>query len=144
LQTTPIEAGWTTESGRLAVRAWLRIATRAQRRVDVLACQNDALAEGALQALDLVGPELGRPDLGQLPVIGCDGTPSMGQALVRQGRLAGTVVLPRASGHAIELLARTLRGGERPPIETFLHGTPFALGVDARLPPTADDRRVAR
>jgi hypothetical protein len=39
----------------------------------------------------------------------------LGQRLVREGRLRGTVVTPPASGPAVEWIARKRRRGEIPP-----------------------------
>jgi ABC-type sugar transport system substrate-binding protein len=124
-----LEAGWTEEDGEAAAGAWLRLALRARRSLDVVVCQTDALARGALRALRAVRAELQRADL-RVPVIGCDGTPGGGQALVAAGELAATVVLPRTAATAIGLLASaTGRGTPFPPL-TALAGRawPEALG----------------
>ena len=66
-----------------------------------MACHNDLLARGARRALVDVAKDLDHPELGKLPLVGCDGTPSVGQAMVKAGELAATVVLPRSSGPAV-------------------------------------------
>jgi ABC-type sugar transport system substrate-binding protein len=78
----------------------------------------------AVAALREVSAELGQPELARLPVVGCDGTPEGGQALVRGGELAGTVVLPVTSGPAVELLHAATRG-RRPSAVVRLKGSPF-------------------
>jgi ABC-type sugar transport system substrate-binding protein len=122
IDLVPIEAGWTTEDGRSAVRSWLNIAARANVRLDLVGCQNDLLAAGAIAGLQEVAKELGQPAVAKVPVVGCDGAPSMGQAMVKDGRLRATVVLPRTTATAVELVARVLAGGERPPALVMLKG----------------------
>jgi ABC-type sugar transport system substrate-binding protein len=122
IDLVPIEAGWTTEDGRSAVQRWLNIATRANVRLDLVGCQNDLLAAGAIKGLQEVSRELGQPAVAKVPVVGCDGAPSMGQAMVKDGRLLATVVLPRTTATAVELVARVLVGGERPPALVMLKG----------------------
>jgi ABC-type sugar transport system substrate-binding protein len=125
LNLQPLEAGWTEQEGREAFRTWLNVAVKANYHVDAVAGQNDLIAAGALAALKEVGEALGQAGLARVPVVGCDGTPSGGQALVRAGKLAATVVLPRSTGPAVELIATTLRGGRLPAPLTLLHAAPF-------------------
>lgn len=115
IELMALEAGWTSEDGREAVGTWLRMALRANRHLDVIGCQNDMIAVGALEALNAVAAEFNRPDVRRIPVTGCDGSPEFGQPLVRRGELRATVILPRATGPAVEVIARTLRTGELPP-----------------------------
>jgi ABC-type sugar transport system substrate-binding protein len=122
IDLVPIEAGWTTEDGRNAVRSWLGIAARANVRLDLVGCQNDLLAAGAITGLQEVARDLGQPAVAKVPVVGCDGAPSMGQAMVKDGRLLATVVLPRTTTTAVGLVARVLAGGERPPALVMLKG----------------------
>jgi ribose transport system substrate-binding protein len=49
-----------------------------------------------------------------LPFLGCDGVPKTGQAWVRSGLLAGTVVVPTNANQGIEMLVNVLRGGAEP------------------------------
>jgi ABC-type sugar transport system substrate-binding protein len=115
LELVTLEAGWTAAEARQAVRSWLGIAARGGLRLDLAGCQNDQIALGTLEALGTMARELGRPELARVPVAGCDGTPALGQKLVREGRLAATVCLPRSSGRAVECVARFLLHREAPP-----------------------------
>lgn len=126
---------WSAEHAARTVREWLRFAVTGRRPFDLVACQNDQMAAGALEALAAAGAESGRADLSQIPVIGCDGAPDLGQAMVRAGRLAATVVLPRVAGPAIEILGRLFARGERPAPVVNLAATSF--------PPLAELRPVA-
>jgi ABC-type sugar transport system substrate-binding protein len=121
-----LEAGWTSGESETTVYNWLSIAVRAQRRFDAVACHTDLIAVGAIEALHRVSRELARPELLEIPIVGCDGTPQRGQAMVADGRLAGTVVLPRAAGPAVKLVAGVLRGDPRPETLVLLKtGEPF-------------------
>ena len=120
-----LEAGWTEDEGYNALVGWLRVVVRAKMRLDVVACHNDLLARGARRALADVAKDLSAPALLQVPIVGCDGTPTVGQAMVKSGELAATVVLPRSSGPAVEIAARALSAGELPPAIVTLHATPF-------------------
>jgi ABC-type sugar transport system substrate-binding protein len=128
-----LEAGWTSEDGREAVGTWLRMALRANRHLDLIGCQNDMIAIGALEALNAVAAEFGRPEVRRIPVTGCDGSPEFGQALVRRGELRATVILPRSTGTAVTAIARTLRGGELPPPSLLLK--PESYPGEAELRP---------
>jgi inositol transport system substrate-binding protein len=132
IEVSLLEGGWAADEAREAARRWLAIVARNQR-IDLVGCQNDQIALGVLDALVSVGRELGKPDLARTPVLGCDGTPSVGQALVRQGQLVATVVLPRSSGRAVELVARTLASGEVPPALVML--PPRSLPEEGALSP---------
>lgn len=138
LDVVTIEAGWTAEEGREAAATWMRIALRVNRPLHLIGCQNDMLATGVLEALEIVAHELGRPEIAQIPVTGCDGSPLLGQSLVRKGALRATVVLPRATTRAIELVDGVLRGGALPPGRVLLEPVSFPtateLAVTARAP----------
>ena len=125
LELTTLEAGWTREDALEAVGGHLRLCARANRCVDLIGCQNDMLAQGALEARDAVAAEFGRPALRAIPVTGCDGLPGFGQMMVTRGELRATVVLPRAAGPAVQAAVRVLRGGQRPPRAALLKPTSF-------------------
>jgi ABC-type sugar transport system substrate-binding protein len=83
------------------------------------------MALGVRQALRDAASRRGEPDLAALPITGCDGSPGLGQRLVREKRLAATISVPSASGPALEWLARMRDGGERPPAEVILPVSSF-------------------
>jgi ABC-type sugar transport system substrate-binding protein len=111
---------WNPDSAARTVREWLRLAVRGRSPFDVVACQNDHLAGGVLEALVAAAAELHQPELTRIPVIGCDGAPDLGRRMVDEGRLRATVVLPRVAGPAVEIVAKLLHRGELPsPLITF-------------------------
>ncbi len=109
-----LRGDWTTESGYKAIQAWLRLSTSRQMHVGVIGCQNDAMAAGARQAFEEVGSSAERDQWLSLPFTGCDGLPETGQAWVRTGRLAATVVTPAITGVALEALVHALRSRVQP------------------------------
>jgi ABC-type sugar transport system substrate-binding protein len=125
LEVVLLEGGWSAGEAKEAVRRWLGIAARGGGRFDLVGCQNDQIALGTLDAFAEMARELGRPELARVPVTGCDGTPQLGQRLVREGRLLATVALARSSGPAVELVARAVTGGTLPPTLTLLKGNSF-------------------
>jgi ribose transport system substrate-binding protein len=114
-----IRGQWTEASAHRAVSAWLRLATSRNAQIDVVACQNDAMAIGAKKAFEelTTGPERNR--WLSLPYIGCDGVPKTGQSWVDNGTLAATVVIPANTGLAINLLVQAIRVGSQPPERTL-------------------------
>ena len=96
------------------MREWLRLAVGARRPFDLVCCQNDHMAGGAIEALATAAAESQRPDFARIPVAGCDGSPEVGQKMVRDELLVATVVLPRVAGPAVDEIAALLAGGEKP------------------------------
>ena len=132
LEVVTLEAGWSADEARQAVRNWLGIVARGNKRIDLVGCQNDQIAIGALDALRIVASDVNRPELGKVPVVGCDGTPTVGQKMVNDGQLAATVVLPRSVGAAIERMARYIQNNEVPPPLVTLAGSPYPERPQAR------------
>jgi ABC-type sugar transport system substrate-binding protein len=116
---TVLEADWTTEGARLALDRWLGDADP-QELPALIAAQNDEMALGARQALRDAASLRDIPKLASMPITGCDGSPAVGQKMVRQKRLWATVVLPSAAGPAIEWLARWHEDGLTPPANLTL------------------------
>jgi ABC-type sugar transport system substrate-binding protein len=105
---------WSPAFAGRTVREWLRLAVGGRRPFDLVACQNDHMAGGVLEALAAAAAESAKPDVARIPVAGCDGAPEIGQKMVREGRLVATVVLPRVAGPAVEEVAALLARGEKP------------------------------
>ena len=130
-----VNADWTAEGGASAMTEWLQIFGHRKLPACGVAAQNDAMAMGAKKALDdwiRVRPQ---SDPGPVPIVGCDGTPSFGQHLVREKELAATVIMPPTAGRAIdEVRAMLASHGSRPEAEVVLAPSSFPdLKVLARL-----------
>jgi hypothetical protein len=76
----------------------------------VIGAQNDTMAQGAYKALLEEATSQGRPELLGIRLTGCDGVADYGQALVRDGLLVATVVIPSTAGIAVDTLAAALHG----------------------------------
>jgi ABC-type sugar transport system substrate-binding protein len=105
---------WSPDLAGRTVREWLRFAVGGRRPFDLVVCQNDHMAGGALEALAAAARESGQKDVERISVAGCDGAPEIGQRMVREGHLVATVVLPRVAGPAVGKIAALLARGERP------------------------------
>jgi ribose transport system substrate-binding protein/inositol transport system substrate-binding protein len=126
---------WSPAFAGRTVREWLRFAVGGRKPFDLVACQNDHMAGGVLEALAAAAAESETPDVAGIPVTGCDGAPDVGQRMVREGRLAATVVLPRVAGPAVAEVAAFLARGEKP--------LPVVTHDAASFPPLADLRPIA-
>jgi ABC-type sugar transport system substrate-binding protein len=119
-------ADWTVPGAAKAVETWLKLAGKSAVRPDLLVSMNDESAVGALQSIRAF-----RPEWGAIPTIGCDGLPEGGQKLVRDGVLAGTVVIPSGTGAGVEMVAGWKRGHRAEPVISLpVHTVPAleALG----------------
>jgi ABC-type sugar transport system substrate-binding protein len=120
---------WTEASGKHAVEAYLRLRTWQTARPDVVGCQNDSMAIGALNALR----EFTEVNLSRVPVTGCDGLQDGGRRLVDVKQLAATVITRSNTGPAVDLFAESLRKHRPLPAETLL--APSSYPEEARLLP---------
>jgi ribose transport system substrate-binding protein len=110
VQIKAIKGSWTEASAFKAITNWLRLSTSQSTQVDAVAAQNDAMAYGAKKALeDYAIDGAARERWLGIPFLGCDGVPKTGQAWVRSGILAATVVAPPLSGQAMEMMAHALQ-----------------------------------
>jgi hypothetical protein len=67
-----------------------------------------------------VASRRGLADLASIPLTGCDGSPALGQRMVKQQRLWATVTVPSAGGPAVEWLARWRDDGQNPAVHVTL------------------------
>lgn len=134
LEVDRIEAGWTRDEARAAVRRWLEIVAPGNLRLDALGAQNDLIALGACDALREAAAATGRSDLLRVPLCGCDGTAATGQRLVREGVLVSTVVLPRSAARAIQLFARFAASPLAPPPPALTLLKPVSYPDESALP----------
>jgi ABC-type sugar transport system substrate-binding protein len=115
-----LSGNWTTEDAQRVVEGWLRMVLSGSSRLDLIGCQNDAMAVGARNALESVASYLRRPEIARIPVTGVDGLPGRGQKLVNDGTLAATVIVPSSGGPAVQLVVQALLKKEQTPREISL------------------------
>ena len=118
VQAKVMRAQWTEASSYKTVSSWLRLSTSLQTPIDVVAAQDDAMALGARKAFQEL-PERVRQHWLSLPFTGCDGLPKTGQAWVKRGLLAATVVVPANTGQALDMLVHAVNTGALPPERTL-------------------------
>jgi ribose transport system substrate-binding protein len=119
VQLINLRGKWTEESGYQAVSSWMKLMRAQKSRIDVICAQNDVMAMGAKKAVKELVNEMDRDLFLGIPVTGCDGVPSTGQAWVRTGDLTATVIVPPCCGKAIGLMTRALQSKTKPAEHTF-------------------------
>jgi ABC-type sugar transport system substrate-binding protein len=126
-----LEGLWTEQSGEQAVTRWFRLKSNEPVRVDLIGCQNDAMAVGARHAIEAVPDEARRKAWSSLPVTGCDGLPEGGQRLVDLRKLAATVICPSNAGPALDALAAAFATNRMPEAKIVL--APASYPAEASL-----------
>jgi ribose transport system substrate-binding protein len=119
VQVKVMRAQWTEASAYKTVSSWLRLSTSHQTPVDVIAAQDDAMALGAKKAFQELPNSASRDRWVGLPFTGCDGLPKTGQAWVKRGLLAATVIVPPNTNQAIEMLVNSVQTGTMPEERTM-------------------------
>jgi ribose transport system substrate-binding protein len=119
VQVKLMKANWTEASSYKTLSSWLRLSTSHQTPVDLIAAQDDSMAMGARKAFQELPDNAARDRWLSLPFTGCDGMPKTGQAWVKKGLLAATVVVPPNAGKAVEMLSQALQSGSVPAERTL-------------------------
>jgi ribose transport system substrate-binding protein len=139
VQVKLMKANWTEASAYKALSSWLRLSTSHQTTVDLIAAQDDSMAAGARKAFQELPDNAARDRWLSLPFTGCDGMPKTGQAWVKKGLLAATIIVPPNAGKAVEMLAQAAQAGSIPPERTISDAVSFpaldqlaALGQKSR------------
>ncbi len=109
-----LKGDWTEPGAHRIVQSWLSLSTSRLLHIQVIGCQNDAMAVGARRAFEELPIGAERNQRLSLPVTGCDGVPATGQRWVQQGRLAATVIMPPTMGLAMEILHKAIQTGSQP------------------------------
>jgi ribose transport system substrate-binding protein len=114
IEVKMMKAQWTEDSAYKAVSSWLRLTTSQETHIDLIGAQDDSMAAGARKAFHDHTTGAARERWLRLPFTGCDGLPGTGQAWVRSGLLAATVIVPANTGLAIQMLVKVLGGDPMP------------------------------
>jgi ABC-type sugar transport system substrate-binding protein len=120
-------ANWTEEAGFHAVASWLRLSTSRQEQIHVVQAQNDLLALGARRAMEEQTNGPTGNSKSRVPFLGVDGLPKTGQAWVRQGILAATIIVPPTTSHALNALVALLESRGQQPERTLVAPESFPL-----------------
>lgn len=119
-----LNADWTSERARMEVERWAGEVSTDEDLPGMFVGHNDEMALGIRQALRDAVSRLDLP-LADAPITGCDGSQTFGQRLVREGRIKATVIMPPASGTAIEWIARVRAHKDLPPVRVVQPVTSF-------------------
>lgn len=119
-----LNADWTSERARMAVERWVGELKADPELPGMFVAHNDEMALGVRQALRDAASQKDLP-LATAFITGCDGSQTFGQRLVREGRIKATVIMPPASGAAIEWIARIRTKSEQPPVRVVQPVTSF-------------------
>ena len=125
VQVRMLKGKWTEISSYQAVSSWLRLCTSREMHIDLVAGQDDSMALGARKAFQEQTSITERDRWLSLPYTGCDGLSQTGQAWVRSGLLAATVVNPANTGMAVDMYVHALNTGVQPPELTFTQPESF-------------------
>lgn len=135
IQVRMLRGRFTEESGYHAVNAWMRLSTAHQTHIDLVCSHNDNMAIGARRALEQEGRRWAN-----LPLIGCDAVGEVGQARVRKGTLAASIILPTTAGLALETFVRAYQKEMQPPEYTVLK--PESFPPEKELAPIAETAKA--
>jgi len=120
-----LKGQWTEESSARVARSWLALSTSRKMKIDLVVSQNDLMAMGVRKAFQETISEMERDAWIDIPYLGIDGVPKTGQAWVRTGLLAATVVVPPSAGPAIQLLVDAIKTGKVPPERVVMQSTSY-------------------
>ncbi len=80
--------------------------TANKNMVELVICNNDGMAEGAISALNVAGFNTGKPDSVTIPVFGVDAT-SSAKELISAGKMTGTI--KQDAGAMADAILKTVR-----------------------------------
>jgi len=125
IHLTILKGQWTEESSARAARSWLALSTSRKAKIDLVVSQNDLMAMGVRKTFQEGIGEVERDAWLNIPYLGIDGVPKTGQAWVRTGLLAATVVVPPSAGTAIQFLVDAIKTGKVPPERVVMESTSY-------------------
>jgi ABC-type sugar transport system substrate-binding protein len=119
-----VHGDWSDTAAEHSVGQWLRLVMLSSIRLDLVVCQNDAMAVGARRALVQAARTMSRPKLATVRLLGFDGHPDVGQRLVASGELTATVIQKVTGKPAVEWIAGRA-SGQALPLDVVLPLTAF-------------------
>jgi len=137
VQVISLRGRWTEVSAQHAVESWVRLNATNKVQIDVVGAQNDLMATGARKAFESVTNIADRERWLRLRFTGVDGLAKTGQAWVRTGTLAATVVVPTNAGEAISMLVEALKTGKDVPERSLT--MPESFPAIEKLKPKAEN-----
>ena len=120
IQIKALRSQWSEESANQAVSSWLRLSTSTANSIDLVGCQYDGIAMGALKALQNHTDFGERQKWAHIPFTGVDGLREEGQAWVDRGMLAATILTPTTTQLGMQMVVDALKKGVQPPERTLM------------------------
>lgn len=133
IHMTALRGQWTEESAARSVNSWLKLTIANKTKIDVVGAQNDVMALAARKVFATM--ENADDRWLRIPYTGVDGLVKTGQAWVRDGSLAATVVVPPNTGQALQMMASAYQSGARLPERSYT--TPQSFPPIESLTPRA-------
>lgn len=109
-----LKGNWTEDSAYKSVCSWMKLSTSKKTPIDMVVAQNDDMAMGARKAFQQHADAEVRDKWLSAPFSGCDGIPKTGQAFVRSGLLAATIVITPNTSVAMEIFSQSVQSGKQP------------------------------
>jgi ribose transport system substrate-binding protein len=125
IQLKTLTADWTQQGAYNAVTRWLRLRTRRDAPVNLIAAQNDEMAIGARRALRHEVPADELESWMDLPYLGSVCCPDTGPEWIRQGLLTASIINPSTADVALERMAQAIQTNIQPPARTLLVPTSY-------------------
>jgi ABC-type sugar transport system substrate-binding protein len=120
LSLEEVDGRWDAAVAETAVHRWITSPLRQQSSIQAVVAQNDLMAVAARNALIRASRELGRAELRDIPILGGDGLPGVGQRWVDEGTLTATVSVTLPGKPAVEMVWRHWRDATPLPAVTRL------------------------
>jgi ABC-type sugar transport system substrate-binding protein len=120
IQVKALRSQWSEESANQTVSSWLRLSTSTAGSIDLVGCQYDGIAMGALKAFQNHIDSAERQKWLHIPFTGVDGLREEGQAWVDRGMLAATILTPTTTQLGMQMVIDALKKGIQPPERTLM------------------------
>lgn len=120
IQIKALRSQWSEESANQTVSSWLRLSTSTAGSIDLVGCQYDGIAMGALKAFQNHSDSGERQKWTHMPFTGVDGLREEGQVWVDRGMLAATILTPTTTQLGMQMVIDALKKGALPPERTLM------------------------
>lgn len=120
IQIKALRSQWSEESANQTVSSWLRLSTSTASSIDLVGCQYDGIAMGALKAFQSHSDSGERQKWASVPFTGVDGLREEGRTWVDRGMLAATILTPTTTQLAMQMVIDAVKKGLQPPERTLM------------------------
>jgi len=139
IQVKILAGDWTQQGACKAVTRWLRVRTRYDAPVKLVAAQNDEMAIGARHAFrDEANGDLA-PWI-SVPFLGSNCCPGTGPEWIQRGWLAASIINPPTAGVALEMMVQAMQTNAPPPERKILDPASYPQIEKLGARPVANSR----